>query len=89
MTGLDRTQRYLVVCGELNPDTTYPNSDVGQCQAEEAETTVILVTEEITTASADGSITQRLQDANKDDSKEMTIPYSLIGACISSTAIPR
>ena len=38
MTGLDRSQRYIVVCGELDPNTTYPNSDVGQCQAEEAET---------------------------------------------------
>ena len=38
LIGLYRTQRYLVVCGELDPDTTRPDSGVGQCQAEETET---------------------------------------------------
>ena len=55
MTGLERTQRYLVVCGELDPDSTRPDSGVGQCQAEEAETSSAAVSTEEPTAPSEAA----------------------------------
>ena len=87
VTGLDRTQQYRVVCGELD-NSTRPDSGVDQCQAEDAETTVVLVTEELTTESADASVTERLEDTSQDDSNEMALPYSLIGVCAYPSRVP-
>ena len=44
LTGLDRTQQYLVACGELDPYSTRPDSGVAQCQPEETETSSAAVT---------------------------------------------
>ena len=85
VTGLDRTQHYVVECGELDADITRPDVWLVECQAEETETSSAAVTtdldttEEPATTLADGSITQRIHDASKDDSEEMALPYSLIG----------
>ena len=74
MTGLDRTQRYLVVCGELDSDTTFPNSRVDECQAAEVETSAAAVS-----TAVHGTVTDPVRGTSDTSRNKSPLPSFVIG----------